>query len=464
MKFSNSLQENLLTLLCFDSDSASIIKNVVDVGMFSSEIFREIASHAIDFHDSYGESIGEHLPDFMEDVLYHDIDVNKTKYYKKVLNNIYSFKDDINKDYVLSKLSEFIREQKLISSITKAAQLIKQGKNLDDAESIIINGLKNNLEIFNPGIVFKKSYDELLKHLQNKKDFISLGIPSFDLKGIGPSPKEILTILAPTGRGKSWGLIHIGKRSVLFRKKVLHITLEMGEGNTLLRYVQSMFSISKRESAIKSTRMILDKKGNYDGLKFIEYDRPSLKDDNIKKYISKKIGIFKDRFDLIIKQFPTGQLTLKGLESYLDLLERNYNFTPDVLIVDYVDLMKIDSRDLRIDTGIVFRNLRGLGVSRNFAVVTASQTNRTGEDAKVISLKHMGEDYSKAATSDIVIAYCQTPFEKQLGLARLFEAKVRDEEDGGTILISQNYRTGQFCLDSTYMLNDYWNDLENMEV
>jgi hypothetical protein len=79
-----------------------------------------------------------------------------------------------------------------------------------------------------------------------------------------------------------------------------------------------------------------------------------------------------------------------------------------------------------------------------------------GEDSRVISLKHLAEDYSKAATADIVLAYCQTQQELELNLARIFVAKARDEARGQIFLISQAYNIGQFCVDSTTITDRYW--------
>ena len=47
---SGSLQENILTLLCFDEKNAPLIVNTVEVGMFESDFFKEVAKVAIDYY------------------------------------------------------------------------------------------------------------------------------------------------------------------------------------------------------------------------------------------------------------------------------------------------------------------------------------------------------------------------------------------------------------------------------
>jgi hypothetical protein len=65
----------------------------------------------------------------------------------------------------------------------------------------------------------------------------------------------------------------------------------------------------------------------------------------------------------------------------------------------------------------------------------------------------MAEDYSKAATSDIVLCYVQTDEEKSRGLGRVYVAKNRDDESGQYLLITQAYGIGQFALQCFPMRN-----------
>ena len=158
-----------------------------------------------------------------------------------------------------------------------------------------------------------------------------------------------------------------------------------------------------------------------------------------------------------IREFPTGSLTINDLRAYLDTLEQVEHVVPDLLIVDYADLMKIDGANLRIDTGIIYRELRGIAMERGCALVTASQSNRSSADAKWVREGDIAEDWSKVMTADTILTYSQTVDERKLGLGRIFVAAVRDENDKWACLITQNYQMGQFCLDSIRLDDDvYW--------
>lgn len=460
-KISGSMQENILTLLAWDDDSANIIKNSVDIGLFESVIFRDIASQCMQYHDIFEKAPKEHLPDLLEDILEGD-DAKKASLYDKVLQNIYELHDSINTEYVLSTLTKFVRLQRLKIGITESAKKIKAG-DVEGAEVDITEALKNKLTAFNPGLFFTDDLMRALDEVHEDECRILLGMGYFDKIRIGPAPKELMLVVAGPNKGKSWALLHCAKMAALQRKKVLVVTLEMSESKYLSRMAQSMFSLSRRDALLPTTELIISSaNGSFQEFDFSAVRRPVIGDKGVRELIEAKMAKVGRAFKLIVKQFPTSQLTISGLKLYLDQLERAHNFIPDVLIVDYADLFMLDPSNIRIATGNVIKELRGMAVDRNIAVVTASQTNRSGEDSQLSTLKHLAEDFSKAFTADIIVTHNQTDLEKQFGLARWHCAKNRDEEAGRTLLIAQQYAMGQFYLSGTLMPINYFDELNRL--
>lgn len=457
-RLTSAHQENLLSCLAFHDGAALVIRDAVDADLFSSEIYREVASACIEYLDQYGETPKEHLPDLFADVL-EGRDERRSELYSKVIDNLYFLRDTINIDFILSKLRDFVREQRLKKAITDAARDLQEGST-DLAETTLNDVLKSkDLASFTPGLVLHSDPSRFVYSTTAPVDVLSMGIDYFDRIEFGPTRKELLTLLAPPNRGKSWGLVHIGKYGLLQRKRVLHITLEMSEARCAQRYLQALFSLTKRHPEVTYT-VLEDVDGALAGFGEVELSRKTLRDSGINQELMRRIKRLANRFKLVIKQFPTGQLTISGLHAYLDRLERQEGFIPDLILIDYADLMKVDSSRLRTDLGQIYKDIRGMGVERDTAMVTASQSNRSGEDAKILTLRHLGEDYSKAATSDMLLSYNQTMAERRMGLARLFVAKHRNDEVGSTIMVSQAYPMGQFVIDSKLMTSRYWTLLD----
>jgi hypothetical protein len=184
-------------------------------------------------------------------------------------------------------------------------------------------------------------------------------------------------------------------------------------------------------------------------------------DPHIRKKLERRIDRWSTRLldNIIIKEFPSGHLTVLQLRVYLDNLETSEKFVPDLLIVDYPDLLKLDKDNYRLDLDEAFKELRGLAVSRNIALAAVSQSHRSAAKAKQVGVENVAEAYSKIAHSDVVLTYTQTPAENKLGLARLHVAAGRNDKDKFTVVISQAYNTGQFIVDSSLMKGTYWQNL-----
>lgn len=460
-RITGALQENLLTLLCFDDANCKLVRHAIGTkDIFESSLFREVAGHAIEFVDLFGTAIKDHLPDQLESVLTGE-DKRKAGLFKELILNMRSTAPSVNSEYVLSQLNAFIRQQHLKTAVVRAVEAIEDGR-IDQAELELQEGLSRQVVAFDKGTTLGDPL-EALRFLDQAETAILTGIAPLDAADLGPKRKELFLIMAPPSRGKTWGLIHLGKWALLQRLSVLHVTLEMSEERVAQRYIQSFFSVSKRNAKVRVPSFIKDRDGNLEEVVYTEIERVALTDPNIRAKLATRLQReFRRRPPLLIKQFPTGALTMSMLQAYLDGLERHTKFVPDMLIIDYPDLMALDTANMRLDTGKLYKDLRGLAVSRNMAVVGATQSNREGSRARIVDESMVAEDFSKIMIADSIVSYSQTEAEKRLGLARLFAVKSRNDESKFSALIAQSYNIGQFALDAVPMHDDYWHQLAGM--
>lgn len=459
-RLSGALQENILTALCFDDKNAKVMRAALTPQLFDSAVFREVAGHAIDFIDQYGEAIKEHLPDQLEHILEGE-DARKASTYKKLLDNLYAMRDAVNSDYVMAELHKFVRLQQFKSGLVQAVEAVKDGR-LDEAEVVMQKALSSQSVAFEAGLSLN-SADDINTVLDNpEEEGFYLGIPELDDRGLYPRRKELTLFIAPRGKGKSWWVTHCAKQAMLQRWSVAIITLEMGEKTYAARFLQAWFSIGRREGIAKVTQFERDRGGNLVDMVRKTLEKWALKDDDIKsKLMPRAKKEFARRAPMRIKAFPTHSLTIAQLEAYFDGLERHEKFTPDVICVDYPDLMELDSKNLRIELGAAIAKIRGVAVRRNAAAIVVSQGNRESETATTVTGSMAAEDISKLATADLVFTYSQTPAEYALGLARILVEKARNEGAKFSLLITQAYALGQFCLDSIMLKEAYWDILDD---
>ena len=265
-----------------------------------------------------------------------------------------------------------------------------------------------------------------------------------------------MVLLAPVGSGKSWALVHLGKRAAMHGKKVLHITLEMAAAELQKRYFQNLLALPDREDRIAAevTRLILAN----DRLTGFDRDslraRFSLQDPALAAKLNRALGN-RSLNKVVIKQYPTRTLTMALLRSLLDQLE-SQGFVPDLLLLDYVGLMKTGVENHRLELGQLVEDLRGLAVERDLAVVTAQQVNREAQNAKVINRAHIAEDFSMVMTADFVLVLNRTEKEKHHKLARLVVDKARTTPDAFGVILTQNYDHGQFVINSAWLAHEHY--------
>ena len=450
------LQENLLVLLSFDDQRCLVIRNTVDIGLFGGQ-YRLIASRIYDYIDKYKVAPKTHLPDILDDKINGD-NKREGELYEDVISSIHAAHTSINAEYIMSQLETFVRRQSLRTIAVDLAKALQRDTedSLDEADKLIRSATKTSLSLFDPGLRLGDK-ERSLDFLNVNQDSFATGIEELDRRGYGPTRKELWLLIANTKGGKTWSLIHLARMAIVHRLRVVHITLEMSEERAAQRYFQAFFAMSKRKEKFITTRFQSDELGRINGFdEKVVIPELYLDDPGIQEKLEKKIDKARGLNNIIIKQFPTGQLTVPQLRAYLDNLETTERFIPDLLVLDYPDLMKVDKANYRLSLDEIYKDVRGIGVERNMAIAAVSQSNRSASKSKVVGTDNVAEAYTKIAHADVAITLSQTPAEHALGLARLFVGAGRNDADKITVVISQNLGTGQFVIDSHLMKGNYF--------
>ncbi len=453
-KLDGSLQENILVLLCFHDDHARYIRNLVELEHFDP-LYKEIAYKAYAFIDEFKCAPKEHIADEFSKELSREGTHGSSL--ARVLEQLYEARDTVNVEYTLSNIEHFIKKQKLSAEIIRAMNELNfdSKESYAVAEGVLRGALRERPELLIPTLEFD-DVGAVLSYIAGVKDPTFLtGIKSLDYHGIGPARKGLHLFVALFGRGKSWYMINLGKQALRQRQNVFHLSLEMRADEVLARYYQTFFGISKHRTKKEISIINTDTYGNYIGIdNAIANPKIAFEDFDHATKIRQRMATFGKRFKRL-RVLQLSQPSTQQVEAYLDQLEAASGFKPDLLIVDYADLMKIgstasrqESSNYRIALGEVYKDLRSMAMERNMAVVTASQANRDSESKRIIKGDGVAEDFSKVATADTVLTYNQTDAEKLRNLARLYVAKSRQSEDKFTVLIAQNYDMGQFVLSS----------------
>lgn len=474
-KIAGALQENVLSLLCTSNDHCMQVRSSIPLKLYSNEIFRTIATNAYDFIDAHGVAPRDHLPDLLEEYIN---DSKEGRLYAEMVHGLRLLGENLNVKYVVSQLGAFVQEYELRLGIIEAAEAL-QSDDIDEARARIEASLRKTAPSFEAGTTILEVL-ERMRAGEMARDVFPTGISQLDRYELGPARQELWMLVGAPKRGKTWGLINVCRAALLDRRNVLYVTLEVSEEIIAQRITQSFTGHyarrpTRREgddeepvtiiprvimSTDDSKRPVISSVRK-DRVREHEYLRPTQMERDLGKtptgLLSAEARIKRLRINprLRIKNFPTGRLNVRGLTTYLDQLERIHKFVPDLLIVDYADLMEIDKASYRISLGTMLKDLRGIAVERNQAIASASQLSRVGAGAQFASELHIAEDFSKVAISDTLLIMNQIKDEKERGVSRLLVAASRNERDGFSVVVTQNYEIGQFALSSVLEPHNY---------
>jgi len=393
--YGKTFQESVARLMMEDRPFCDQIEEVLELEFFDSSYLRAFVEIILDYREKY-----EQHPHFV--TLQTEIKKGNSKYDRAVQKQLQDFvarviSNDLNdKQYVKDQAIDFFKKQCLKKAILTAADLVKVG-NYDSITKIINEALsKGNNQDF--GHDWFKDVDS--RYIRESRSPITTGWHRMDeiTKG-GVGAKELAVVIAPTGAGKSMVLVHLGAQALKLGKKVVHYTLELADTVVGLRYDSCLSKVPLQD--------IMDSK------------------EIVKERINDIPG------KLIIKEYPTKSASTKSLKNHLEKLKKQ-NIMPDMVIVDYADLLRpvSSTAEKRHDLESIYEELRGMATEFQCAFVTASQTNRGGLNAEVITMESISEAFNKCFVADFIFSLSRTPQDKQANSGRIFIAKNRNGPDG----------------------------------
>lgn len=467
MKLQAGIQEALVALLCYDEVAGAEVAGIVEPKDFDP-VYRQIAEAAIEFRERHRVPPGEHTVDLFDAAA--EADEKLAAAYERMLASIEVTVSDLNPAYVVARAREFVRYQRVKGGIERALrQLAKDtAEGLEAAEAEIVRSLKDAAPSFHGGLDLLGQPDEAVRFLTNPTTALPTGIPEFDRLGLGPKEGELHLLMADSNKGKSWWLVHLAAEAWKVGANVLYVSMEMSEESVASRFAQRFLSVSKRqiEDGVEWEEFLDTREREDAGSRRRTRTmgrRPAFTDRDAEATIRKGLRRLSGQGRIQIRAFPQGTLTPNQLDSFLTVLEERERFIPNLLLVDYPEIMKLPvGFDSRWEAIIeAYQQLRAIAQTRRLAVATVSQIKASGQKAKRVDVEHADGSKGKIATADTVFTYSQSEEEQRHGLARIWNAKARNEETRFGVVVSQAYAVGQFVMDSARLGANY--DVEGGE-
>lgn len=386
MKANNDKQKLLVEYLISSPDAFALCKSIVRADYFDPSLRK-----AVDFiHEYYDKYNSTPTPDQVAaetgtKLKTHEITRDKIA-------------------YCAAEVESFCKRQALQKAIFGAPELIEKG-DYGQVETAVRDALLVSLHR-NLGVDYFKDPLARLEALSQTP----LRTPTTwrqvdDALFGGLARTEMLLFSANSGGGKSITLANLAMNFVMQGLNVLYITLELSEMLVAQRF-DTMFT----------------------GVPTVMWQKEYKEIGAMLKVVAPHAG------NLMIKHMSSGTNS-NTIRAYLKEYELMNKYIPDLLIVDYLDIMganeHVSADNIWEKDKRAAEQLRDIGFDYNFFIATASQQNRAALDAEVVHQGHIAGGISKVNTVDTHISIILNASMKASGEIGFQFLKTRNSDGEG---------------------------------
>jgi len=329
---------------------------------------------------------------------------------KQLLNSL-EIESNVDQQWLLDTTEKFCKDRAVYNAVLKGIKII-DGKDKQLSPEAIPSILSEALAVSfdqHIGHNYVEQSDERFDYYHRTEERLKFDLQYFNriTKG-GLPPKTLNVALAGTGVGKSLFMCHVAASMITQGKNVLYITLEMAEERIAERIDANLLDVTIDEL----------------------YDMPKkFYDDKIKKMQSKVQG------QLIIKEYPTASAHTGHFKNLIDELALKKSFKPDIVFIDYLNIcsssrFKGGNISSYFYIKAIAEELRGLAVTYNVPIVSATQTTRTGYMSSDVGLEDTSESFGLPATADFMFALISNEDLEELSQMKVKQLKNRYNDPG----------------------------------
>lgn len=417
----SAFEEKVLACLLKVHEFSSVASSHIKPDHFSTDMMKNLAKMSLDFYKKYNCTLTKdafifNLKKLVEKKII--VESEKKRYVELYVKLIQTECKDYK--WILERLIKFVKQQECVALIERSVKELLPKEDFDE----IFKGFSKIAQITDSNSVDPVGYKDTIDERTEKREEsnkikimgIPTGIPALDeaTGGRGWMPGEEYIVLGPAKSGKSQALAWFANTAAKFGNVVAYFTLEV-----------STDIIMSRLDAMNADIAIND----------LPYRAQE---------VSGKLKEFGMKGDMIVFDYPAGACSVAEIERQLNRLQVEKGITVDLLVVDYLDLIRHDSKstDEWIPQQDTARKLRALAKVRQIPVITASQINRSGAKKEIAQSTDKAGSWGVVAEVDGCLTIGASPKGKQNERV-LFLSDFRNAPPA-CIRLKTNYGMGRF--------------------
>jgi replicative DNA helicase len=404
--YGHGFQVKVLYSLLNDKQFLQNIADVLTIDYFESPAHKWIIKTILEYYVRYNtyptmEVLKIELKKEKNEVLQVSI--------KEELKQAYTAtQDDI--DYVKEEFFNFCKNQKLKDALLASVDLLTGGE-FEGIRKIIDEALRAG-SAKDIGHEYDKDIESRFREEEDKKIPFPWKVFN-DITDGGIGGSNLMLLFAPPGVGKSTVVCNIAAHCIKMGYNVIYYTLELDE-----RYVGK-----KIDSILTGVEV-----------KMLKFHR---------KEVEAAVTNLKGK--IVIKEYSPGRASLGTIESHIKQLESNNDFVPDLIIIDYPDLLKPrkSRKESKEEIDDIYTDLKGMAKDLKIPFVCPSQINRMGAKDEIIEGDKVAGSFQKTMIADLSISLSRKRKDKINGTGRFHIMKSRLGPDGQTYSAKIDLNKGQ---------------------
>jgi len=508
------MDRKILIGLIISTNYIKQIRGVFDIALLESATARLMAGWCIVYFDKYEKAPFRDIKGLFQDALMEgsitdDIAEEIEEEILPSLNDEYESIGNFNVNYLIDKTNQWINQKNLeqfnekVEAYTERGQVEEAQKAISDFKGTVIEetalSLHDRTTLAKIEHAFNNTYQTVIEYPGALGEFWNEHM----IRG------GFVGITAPEKRGKTFQLLDMMIRGVKQKAKVAFVQAgDMTEAQQLKRiciylakksdkpqycgeqYIPikdcihnqldtctkriresdfGIFEMSEEDLKKEITFDLLkeayeDNPGynachNCSEFKQNRWGTPYLKKINVKGPLEVKEALQKyENFFIKNKRYsklasyPNGTLSISMLNSLLDTWEMQEDFVPDVLIIDYADLMFVPNTEFRHGQNDIWKALRAISQKNHCLVVTPTQADAASYKQDTLTLTNFSEDKRKYAHVTAMFGLNQDKDgrEKKIGLLRINKLIIRegDNDNNQQVTVLQKLAIGRPVLGS----------------
>lgn len=366
---------------------------------FSNEIVRELFSLAKEHALKYKEA-----PSKEQILEIINIKSLGEKIYIDLVTSLYNTKQllsQYSEDWLKENTGAWIQMKNLDNVMRKSIAYMKTTKiNAENASEVVqrVRSMVSNETAIDFNFDLGSDFFDAKNHMQTRLSRMSTGYSFLDTCLKGGWWKGGFFVLMGAGKsGKSMILCNLAGKAMSLGKNVAYITLELQRELLAARIGSNLLNvpIDDYEKIVEDQSLLKQKLNEFKSNSLIP------------------VG------ELHIKEFPASTASTIDIENYLKKAQELLGYTFDIIIIDYINIMKNwrnpNSENTYMKIKQISEDMRAMGMINNWAMLTCTQTNRNGINNSNLQITDIAESAGLLHTVDALFGIITDPIMKANG-------------------------------------------------